>query len=69
MKFEINDWVRKDDGTQGVYEIVATRTFEPCCLLEQQGSDPVRNHWAISEELQLLSHESLRSAVGHPATR
>ena len=67
MKFQINDLVCKDDGGQQLCKIVATRTYEPCCLLQQQ-SNITEKHWAISEELRLASEGSKR-CEGHSVAR
>ncbi len=68
MKFQVNDLVRKDDGEEETYKIVATRTFEPCCLLQRQ-SNVAEKQWAITEELRLVSEESPRSETGHSIAR
>ena len=68
MKFQLNDLVRKDDGGPQLYKVVATRTFEPCYLLQQQ-SNITENQWAISEELRLVSEESQRFMAAHSVVR
>jgi hypothetical protein len=62
MKFQVNDLVRKNEENGGLYTVVAVRTYEPCCQLQLRDNASSK-HWAITEELELVSRESDRDSI------
>jgi hypothetical protein len=62
MKFQVNDLVRKNDENGDLYTVLAVRTYEPCCQLQLRGNASAK-HWAITEELELVSRESDRDSI------
>jgi hypothetical protein len=65
MKYQPGDLVRKNDAEEdngSLYRVVAIRTYEPCCQLQRHGN-PASKHWAITEELELVSRKSVQEQV------
>jgi hypothetical protein len=69
MKFQVDDLVREtsskanaegrdvNDDKGDLFRVVAIRTYEPCYQLELLcNSSP--KHWAITQELELVSRKS-----------